>query len=69
VSRLRCISAQAACEAAEFLRSNGIEDATADGVVVAMNLTAGSVIWFAEDALAHGWAHDPDCARIIGDLG
>lgn len=67
--RLRCIDPAAALDAARFLTGEGLRDVLVDGDVVSAPLTVMSVMQFADDAFANGWAHDADCARMIGDLG
>lgn len=69
VPTLRCVNETAAAEALAFLRGKGITSAWAFGQDVVVSMTPPSVIMFAEDALENGWAHDEDCARMIGDLG
>ena len=66
---LRCADKAAAEAAVAFLHGKGIRpgSAFACGEVVAM--TPPSVLRFAEDAYENGWAHDQDCAQMIGDLG
>jgi hypothetical protein len=66
---LRCISPASASLARDFLASKGINDAVACREYVAAPLSVSSVMRFAEDALANGWADDHECARMIGDLG
>lgn len=66
---LRCVDEQAAQQCAAFLRDMGITHVETDGQHVKTALTVGSVIRLAEDALANGWAHDDDAARIIAEMG
>jgi hypothetical protein len=68
-ARLSCIDHAAALAAAKFLTGHGLRDVLVDGEVVSAPLTVMSVMQFADDALASGWAHDADCARMIGGLG
>lgn len=73
IHRLRCVDAVAAASCVAFLGDKGIKGACVDprntAVVQVENLTPLTVMFLAEDALTHGWAHDDDCARMIADLG
>lgn len=69
-TRLRCTSPRTARAAVDFLRQQGLTSevhAVNDVLVVALQPT--SVLQLADDAMANGWAHDADCARIIARLG
>ncbi len=68
---LTCVDEKSAEAAVAFLRSKGIADhcAFACGRIVVVSMTPGSVMRFADDAFEAGWAHDEDCARMMGDLG
>ncbi len=68
---LTCLDEAAAEAAVALLRSKGVADhcAFACGRIVVVSMTPGSIMKFADDALGHGWAHDEDCARMMGDLG
>jgi hypothetical protein len=66
---LACVDAGAARQAAKFLTGKGISNVFTSSNQVAVSMQPGSVMKFADDALANGWAHDADCARMIGELG
>jgi hypothetical protein len=68
-ARLSCADHTAALDAAKFLTGHGLRDVLVDGAGVSAPLTVMSVMQFADDALANGWADDHECARMIGDLG
>lgn len=66
---LRCVDTVSAEFALAFLRGRGIVEAFVAGVWLVAPMTPPSVLAFAEEALGQGWAHDEDCAQMIGDLG
>jgi hypothetical protein len=67
--QLVCLDPTAAQDAAAHLEANGIRDVLVDGDVVAVGIAPVSVVDFAEEARANGWATDEECARMIGRLG
>ncbi len=68
---LRCVTADAVEQAIRHLRARNVgeQSAFACGLDIVVAMEPPSVIAFAETAQQRGWAHDEDCARMIGDLG
>jgi hypothetical protein len=66
--RLVCTGARAAQEAADFLAGRGVRNVFVHNYVLAASMPVSSVMRLAEDALANGWAHDHECARMISEI-
>jgi hypothetical protein len=65
---LKCLDQAAATAAVAYLASKGVTVYAAGRHVIAP-MTPTSIIRFAEEAFENDWAHDEDCARMIGHLG